>query len=188
MLTSAPLSGSYIGKRTTKPCGFPDADCFLISFCGLSACLAPLTMYGKQMEIKVSVGLHSSVSDQAPRWKKPKHNINLFLSRVTGWRWELCSTKLSRSPISLFFFFFSATGGLCSPGYFMVRSGGPSSSASRYPALRKEEEMEPNGDKGTLQVSSKEVSIFTPSVISHPWLQLFFWQVQDFKTWLTNTM
>lgn len=71
-IASAPLSLPYIGKRTTKPSGSPDAGCFLISFCGLCACrgtsLALLMIYGKQIKIKASVGLHCAVSDPGPRY------------------------------------------------------------------------------------------------------------------------
>lgn len=70
-IASAPLSLLYIGKRTTKPSGSPDASCFLISFYGPCACrgtsLALLMIYGKQIKIKAAVGLHCAMSDPGPR-------------------------------------------------------------------------------------------------------------------------
>ena len=70
-IASAPLSLRYIGRRTTKPSGSPDAGRFLISFCGLSACggtsLALLMIYGKQIKIKAAVRLHCAMSDPGPR-------------------------------------------------------------------------------------------------------------------------
>lgn len=116
--------------------------------------LTSLMIYEKQIKIKVSVGLHSAVSDPGPRKQKPKHNINLFLSHVTGWGWagqgwgwELCSAKLSKGHISSFLFLFSSS--LQFWGHLMVQDSSSSSSHSTHcPSSRKQAETKLNGDQG----------------------------------------
>lgn len=61
MIALAPLSAPNIEKGTTKTFRSLDTDCFLISFCGLSVYVAALMTYGKQIELKVLVGLCSAV-------------------------------------------------------------------------------------------------------------------------------